>query len=292
VALQKNTIWSNGAHGGEHEFQETIVIHSPGRTPADNIETRDTVTIANLDGQSKSYDGSRKRYGGQFEKAPPGANIQVVNLKGTDYDAFTIVEPGPETHVQPYDDPISPQTPGDFTWWNHWPVNIRNVFGNDAKDASEPTHSSLTHMFWPFHDKGYKNATKILLMGLSNMSIADVAKLGRSWHEAPPIANLSSNIEHAAYEKAQRAYVIDRTHPEVSQELSFVVEASEASPLVNCCFVVRNWANEAAAVARLGGEQVEVEQGVVRNTDGIESLVVWVTHEATEPVEVSLRQEL
>jgi hypothetical protein len=292
VAVQKNTIWSNGARREEHEFQETIVTHSPGRTPADNIETRDAVTIANLAGQSRSYDWKRERYGQQFEEAPSGANIQVVNLKGTDYDAFTIVEPGPETHIQPYDDPISRQTPGDFTWWNHWPVNIRNVFGNDAEDADEPSHSSLTHMFWPYHDEGYKNATKILLMGLSNMGIADVAKLGKSWQDAPVICKPSPNIERAAYDKAQRAYVIDRTDPEDPRELSFVLKASEASPLVNCCLVVRNWASEAAVVVRLGREQVEVEQGVVRDTDGIESLVVWVSHKATEPVDVAIKQEL
>ena len=74
-----------------------------------------------------------------------------------------------------------------------------------------------------------------------------------------------------------------------SQRVQARVDASEENPIVNPCFVVKNWAQNSPASLAVNGKAMtsgpDVRQGIVRDTDGGWTMVVWFRLEANEPVE-------
>jgi hypothetical protein len=72
-------------------------------------------------------------------------------------------------------------------------------------------------------------------------------------------------------------------------ELSFSVEASEKSPLVNPCFVIQGWDRQAAVTidGKIVTSDKIARQGLVRDTDGQLQLVVWIMTQAKKRTEFS-----
>jgi hypothetical protein len=285
VAAQKNTLWSGKDHGN-YEFQETMIIHSPGSTPYDNLERENCVTIANLDGESNSYSLPMPPTDEPFGNSPANANIQLVNLKDTDQDAFTIIEPGDDIFFATY-----MKEDGYFTWWNHWPVNNVESFGRNAKDSRYASHTSLSHIWIEgennFFAEGGNYATKILLMGLSDFSVDDLALLGQSWLNAPSISHSSGVISHG-YDKSERAYQLSST----SKNMSFTVEATSASVGFNPAFVIKNLGSDEPFSLSINGEvqkdSADFKQGVIVDTDGTETLIIWLNKKFTSQLEIKI----
>jgi len=67
------------------------------------------------------------------------------------------------------------------------------------------------------------------------------------------------------------------------------VDASSTSPIINPCFVIKKWNQQSLASLAVNGEAMtsgpDVRQGIVRDTNGSWTLVVWFKLESTEPVE-------
>ncbi len=67
--------------------------------------------------------------------------------------------------------------------------------------------------------------------------------------------------------------------------ISFKLQASKASPVVNPCFVIKNWGSNAKAALKINGKTVKSDrnfrQGIIRDTDGTQTLVIWVKKGAT-----------
>jgi hypothetical protein len=74
--------------------------------------------------------------------------------------------------------------------------------------------------------------------------------------------------------------------------MSFSVQADDVSPLVNPCFVVKNWSGQRKAILRINGKEVEAgkqfRQGLVRDTQGTPMLVTWIEMQTTKPVTIEL----
>lgn len=285
VVAQKNTLWSGKDHGN-YEYQETMIIHSPGSTPYDNIETEDCVILANLEGESKSYSVPLPPEDEPFPDPPEGVNIQVVNFKNTDQDAFTIIPPGDDINIATY-----ARRNGQFTWWNHWPVNNVESFGRGAKDASYASHSSLSHIWIEgknnFFDEGKNYATKILLMGLSDYSVEEIAQLGNSWQNAPAISNTSGIISNG-YDKSERAYKMSST----SNDMSFSIDASSTSIGFNPAFVIKNWNSDKLVSLSINGKSqtdgTDFKQGIIVDTDGNYALIIWLNNKFTSQLEIKI----
>ena len=285
VAAQKNTLWSGKDHGN-YEYQETMIIHSPGKSPYDNLEGENCVILANLDGESNSYSLPMPPTDEPFCNPPANANIQLVNLKNTDQDAFTIVEPGDDIFFATY-----MKEDGYFTWWNHWPVNNVESFGRNANDATYASHTSLSHIWIEgknrFFDKGRNHATKIMLMGLSDYSVDDIARLGQSWLNAPSISNSSGIIPHG-YDKSERSYKLSST----SKNMSFTVDATPANISFNPAFVIKNWGSDNPVTISVNGivqkDGTDFRQGVIVDTDGTETLIIWLNNKFTSQLEIKI----
>lgn len=124
--------------------------------------------------------------------------------------------------------------------------------------------------------------------GMSKLGTRELAPLARSWLQAPEIESLS-DCRDQRYDPSQRAYVLNAT----GAAPSFRIAATAERPIVNPCFVVRNWNCEDNArleinsAAQVGGPNFR--QGIVRDPNGRQSLVVWLQQEATESATFTVR---
>jgi len=85
-----------------------------------------------------------------------------------------------------------------------------------------------------------------------------------------------SGAESKGFEKGQRAYVLNKK----SKKISFSLDGSEDSPILNPCFVIKNWESDRKARLTVNGKKMDagsaVRQGMIRDTDGTPTLVIWI----------------
>jgi hypothetical protein len=186
---------------------------------------------------------------------------------------------------------------GERTWysvfptWNHWPVSQINSSGRNASFPDRASHSSISHLFWPLYAEQHGDVAfqeKILMEGMSDLPAVALTNLAKSWLQAPA-AEALADCRSASYDAPQRAYVLRATGPSPS----FRIAASIEHPLVNPCFVVKNWNGEDAAQLQINSRPEAAgpafRQGLERDTNGRPELVVWLRRQATETATFTLR---
>jgi hypothetical protein len=274
------------------EFQECIVVNQPGTMPDDNIDL-DAVTLANMDGQQKTYtwieDG-----GPEFDAGPPRANIIKVNTKGS-IKPYAIAPPAAKGQlITPYS---GHGRDSHFNWWDHWPVSQTASDGRGAVSAERPSHSSLAHIGlpgvataeWKPYEQGPDTITKIMLHGLTDKAAAGLVPLAKSWLE-PAHATVEGPYASKGYDPTQLAYVFIAELPGQASELTVRLEASEASPAVNPAFVVERWGSADASVSLHGRTLTKGKDYQVGHSEGVsgKSLIVWIKTAQTNPVTVKI----
>jgi hypothetical protein len=92
------------------------------------------------------------------------------------------------------------------------------------------------------------------------------------------------------YNRPDRAYHLIATHHTVT----FQIDGSKNSPIYNPAFVIKNWGSEKAQ-ARLKINHEELtpgplfRQGMVIDTDGTYSLIIWIDYQVTERTTFEIR---
>ena len=277
VAVKKMHLWTHGER--DHEWQESMGIFGPNQHPEDIIETEVALTMVDLEGNAVEYSWE----GGPPDNVeePEAKVIQHINYIA-DYDPVTIGEFG-GSNV--YGGEITPYSV--FPSWNHWPVAQMPSDGRYASFPDRTAHSSLTHVGLPTHaedfgDRPYQQ--KIMMEGMLDKAPADLIPLAASWLNPPGVTPLRG-CESDGYDRTQRAFLVNA----VEEDMVLRVDASEENPIVNPCFVVKNWAQNSPASLAVNGKAMtsgpDVRQGIVRDTDGGWTMVVWFRLEANEPVE-------
>ena len=286
VACKKMINWSTNWIPDEtreepfpREFQETKVVFSPGQTPDEVIEPYETLTLATRDGWSRSYDwadGPPRRFG-----RVPDVEMQVVNLVGA-YDAFTIedvfewfVYGGRGVGYSQY--PIC----------NHWPC------AQIKSDGSYCWHNDRAHAtgFSQLPPEVYASGEiwqeRIMMEGMSSQSLAELRFLAGSWMSAPTVSG-AKGCTSQGYDRAQRAYVLTAHDSTISLRMN----ASESSPIANLCFVIKNWKKGDSASLKINGEirksGPDFRQGIIRDTDGTRTMVIWIKYESTSVVHIQM----
>lgn len=268
-----------------HEFQEAIVINQPGTRPEDNIEQA-AVSLANLKGESRTYSWTEE--GAPSFEQPEDACIQLIQLKAQ-YRPFVIVPPQ-GARITPY----RGHAPGSiFNCWNHWPLSQDKSWTRVAEEFRLPSHTSLSHIVWPPYRKTEKCIVKLLLHGVTDGSVADLAPLARSWASAPAI-RLKDKAKAGVYslkgyDPAQRAYVVQCRDPGSPLKLECTLECSINSPVVNPAFVLEGW-NEPGCAVELNGislkEGKRFRVGERRTPEGMDC-IVWIQEKSTKPLAIS-----
>jgi hypothetical protein len=137
----------------------------------------------------------------------------------------------------------------------------------------------VTHFALAANDASNKFGSMVL-DGFTRQPIGSLVALARSWVRPPEITS-HSGCKTAGYQKETRDF------PLISEKVSMSVRiaASDESPLVNPCFTVRNWGHDGAAQVKTDGAGVkDVRQGIIIDTDGTKTMVIWLELAAVSPV--------
>jgi hypothetical protein len=212
--------------------------------------------------------------------------IFIANLR-SDWDPFTICDfVGGDVYsnneIRPY---------SVFCNWNHWPTALIRSDGRYSSYPDRISHSSLNHIYWePYREQLDAPAPlveKVMLEGMSNQKAEDLYPLACSWLSPAAIEPISG-ISEAVYDAAQKAYCIQT----LGSSLSFKLHASVDSPMVNPCFVVHGWKSNDDCRLLLNGEKLRVgtdfRQGVVRDTNGEQTLVVWLRFSSSNEADFTI----
>jgi hypothetical protein len=114
--------------------------------------------------------------------------------------------------------------------------------------------------------------------------------LARSWLHAPEMRMTSEAYTGGIYDQSERAYLIENTVPDHGAPCTFVLEASEDSPVLNPAFIIKNWGNTSATLSINGKMEplgADFRQGIRRGPYG-EDLIVWIRLESDKPLEIRL----
>lgn len=282
AAVRKQVLWTDHPDREASEFQESIIIMSAGERPEDAINL-DAVSLANLKGESKAYQWQARTATG-FAK-PRGPDhftgiddpmIQWINLK-SDWKPFSIANAGPAKFEGINWEPSM----SSFEWWNHWPVAQIRSSGRPALIADRPSHSSLSHIYWPIAEKDEHRLVRILMDGLTLEPAAALAMRARAF-VSPPEARLAGD-GNVRYDQSQRAFLVVGNRAGAAVSLS--IDASEAHPLVNPAIVVPGWAG--AASIRVNDKAYNAQVGYVDKIEG-RTLVAYLPLTAISRTTVTL----
>ncbi len=285
----------------KHDWEEQIIVLPPGKYPDDVIE-RDAVSLVNMLGEVKKYTWDEEL---KIEMPEPkGANMSWVNLKSK-YRPFFIISPDPVETVEgkwesPYfrtyaahmgtgyrQDPV----PSVFGWWNHWPVAQVPGDGRWVTTPDHPSHFNLTTFVqWNDYARTDRTRTRIMLQGMTDKKADELVPLAKSWLQAPRMRITSGGYSGGSYDQAERAYQVEKTKAGELIPCSFVMEASDGSPLINPAIIIKNWGNQLSTLTIDGQKRLpgkDFRQGIRKGPEG-EDLIIWVRMEAKKTVKIIL----
>jgi hypothetical protein len=236
-----------------------------------------------MDGQSKRI--SYKPYPHDTSLFEP-ANIQMVNLKSK-YHPFTIVTEG-NVEIKPYYMPMDDHRNIDKTVFITWP---RRGYFKDGDYTS-----ALSHVIkWGWHEKTENTLVQIYLLGMiddptEQQRVDKLVKLARNWQYAPRLVLEGHGYVSKGYDITQRAYLLNCKSAGETSSLELELQASEESPVVNPCFVVKAWGNSNAEVTFNGKKLLAGQDCRIgyEKSDGASNLVVWLNRRSKEPARITI----
>ena len=263
------------------------LLNQPGTRPEDNVHY-DAIILSNLDGETETWNYSVGPTFRKGEEITGSKNLAYLNLR-SEYKHFNIGESG--SRYIPYSQWQSMRlAPGfsRYNAWNHYPFGLLPNDGNVATGIDRVsssclgTHVGLNHLL----DDGRMEEYNIY--GLTNLPASELKVLNRSWNSPPAMDDLKG-CKSTGYDKRQRAYLIEKE----SDRFSFNLNGSEENPIFNPCFVIRGWDSQYPAQLEIDGEKkipdTDFRQGITRDTDGTETMIIWLRQESYEQVQYNIR---
>jgi len=308
TSVRKVNVWTSKAHRTAdarsfREWHESIIVNPPGTRAEDNIKT-EAVTLADLDGNAQTYSWANGPPGGpqalrpdqqwyetiranspntKWLSKPAYPAIHLVHLKAA-YNPYVIVDPKGVliATLGGYQ--------GNYPSWNHWPVSQIFSYGRYSVTHERPSHSSLTHIYWPPAEQTENRVTWIMLHGMTDKPIAELGPLAKSWISAPNLTINGTGFRSEGYDRTERAYVITRAAQNHSATLEISIRASNQSPIVNPAFLIRNWGSRGVDL-KVDGRTVPIGRdfrvGRLHHPEGSD-LAIWIRWRSTSPVKLSL----
>jgi hypothetical protein len=259
--LERGMIWGDS-------WVETMFFSAPGQRPEDVVEL-EAFTVVGEEGRADTLSWRDGSPDGVVEDVI----ISMVNTKSA-YRAFNIYPEGSAVEIFGGHHPDS-----HFHWWNHWPVSQITSDGRSARHADRAAHSSLV---WGIPEKEF------LIYGLTDKPAAALVPLASSWNNPPQIRKLQG-ARSGGYRQERRAYTLYRE----SDHIGFSLAGRRTSPVLNPCFVIRNWDLSLGAEVTINGKPVpeggEYRQGMIRDTDGSRTLVIWMNLNETNDISITIQ---
>ncbi len=268
------------------QSQQNELLNAPGTRPEDNVEPG-SITIANMDGQTELWDYSASRTVRKGPAISGEKNLVYLNLRSK-YKHFNIGQTG--SSWDPYSQWESMRfAPGfsNYNAWSHYPVGLLPSDGTVTTGRDRTSSSCLGTLNGLHHRLPDGRMESYNIYGLTDLPAAELTSLNRSWNSPPAIVDLSGG-RSAGCDPRQKAYVMTRE----SERLSFGLNGSEESPILNPCFVIRGWGGPSPARLKIGGQDrapgPDFRQGIIRDTDGTRTMVIWIRQRSTGPVKYEI----
>jgi hypothetical protein len=268
------------------QTQQNELLSQPGTRPEDIIPY-DAITLSNPKGETELWNYST---GVSYRKGPAieeNRNLVYMNLN-SEYKHFNIGEIG--SHYVPYSQWESMRmAPGHtkFNAWNHYPFGLLPSDGTVATGIDRVSSSCIGTLYGLHHKLDDGRVDMYNIYGITNLPAAALKDLNRSWNFAASLSNVKG-AESKGYEKGQRAYELTKE----SASISFTLEGSEDSPVLNPCFIIKKWGSESKARIKINNknqpEGNKIKQGIIRDTDGTKTLIIWIEQKSYEKVHYSV----
>jgi hypothetical protein len=263
-----------GIDGGWHDTQ---FLSQAGTTCLDTMELT-ALSVANMSGDSRDLTWEPPN------RVPDNplkdACIKRLNFKSR-CKVFAIYREGAEIS-QWGGSEQSKHTPDPFAGpWNHWPVGLNPSDGRYAVSNDRVTHAAIG---------GADPTGNLILYGFTDQPAASLVPLAKSWNR-PPALDKAKGCGSKGYDPSQRAYVLTAA----SKPVSFTLNGTRDTPIHHPCFVIGHWDSDMAAQVTINGKVVQsgkdFRQGIVRDTQGRRSMILWLDIESTTAAEVGIREE-
>jgi hypothetical protein len=128
------------------------------------------------------------------------------------------------------------------------------------------------------------------LYGMTEGSMKDLVYLARSWARAPELVISGKDFRNSGFDISQRSYILENLSPGNPVKLESEIRAGEQSPMVNACFVVKDWGQGGSEIYLDGGQAEmgkNIRQGHIRRLTGTD-LVLWIGMISKNPVKITL----
>jgi hypothetical protein len=250
-------------------WQDVQFLTPAGESPEDQINLQ-ALTVANLKGEIEKMDWTN----GIPKNNIKNAVISVLNFK-SDYKVIVIYPENQIKEIEPWGDiERFDKSKNHFAGpWNHWPVSQMPNDGRYAPKQDRVTSSAL----------GGADPRDFALYGFTDKDIKDLIPLGRFFNRSPAIEIIKGASE-AKFVQSEKAYYVDFTGP----VLSFKINASEESPMVNPAFVIKNWKNHHVKLT-IDGKSInhgkDFRYGVEYDVEGKPQLIVWIKYRSEKKTE-------
>jgi hypothetical protein len=268
------------------QTQQNELLSQPGTKPEDIIPY-DAITLSNIKGETELWNYST---GVPYRKGPAieeNRNLVYMNLK-SGYKHFNIGEVG--SYYVPYSQWESMRMASGhtkFNAWNHYPFGLLPSDGTVATGIDRVSSSCIGTLYGLHHNLDDGRVDMYNIYGITNLPATGLRDLNRSWNHAPVLSHISG-AESKGYEKGQRAYVLSKR----STTVSFDLEGSEESPILNPCFIIKNWESDSKASIKIDNKNQspvsKIRQGIIRDTDGTKTLIIWIEQKSYEKVFYSI----
>ena len=255
------------------QTQQNEMLSQPGKRPEDNVPY-DSVTLSNLNGDTETWNYS---LGNTFLNSPPiegKKNLVYTNIISK-YKHFNIGQTGSWWKVySQWESMRMAYGHSKYNAWNHYPFGLLPSDGTVSTGIDRVTSSCLGTLYGLQHllDDGRTELYNIY--GMTDLPAPELKTLNRSWNNPAEMTNITGGTS-TGYDKRQRAYPITRK----KDTITFSLNASEDNPVLNPCFVIKNWSSNAKArieIDRKKKTDGSVRQGIVRDTDGTRTMVIWI----------------
>ncbi|OUT98751.1 MAG: hypothetical protein CBB92_06475 [Flammeovirgaceae bacterium TMED32] len=281
TAVRKDVLLSNAPHAA-HEWQESMMVLSPGQRPEDVLEYA-ALTLGNIEGDTKTFSWEHQVPPGNPQE-PKDKSAQIINTK-SEYRPFSAIRAQDIDGMDVYAGEIRREV-SVFPWWNHWPVAPRPTDGRYANYEDRAAHASLSHWFWNEYESTDRSMTKIMLCGMIKGDIQDVIRLNRSWSNPAEIS--VTGAELANYRPDEKAYYISEVEEIVNVELN----SGPDSPIVNPAFVIKNWGNAQIEIT-VNGIKKEISKNLrvgYKNTLESKDIIIWMRNNSDDNLKIIFKK--
>jgi hypothetical protein len=257
-------------------FQDIQFFTNPGETALDVVELQ-AMTVANISGDVEKLQWKKPNHVPKINIKD--ATIELLNTKSK-YKIFVIFQGG---NITPWgsveqsaytDDPFAGP-------WNHWPMHFVPSDGRFAVAHDRVTHFALGANDWA------PQFGSLVHYGFTDQSIETIIPYARYWQNPPVIKNVKG-AKSLGFYKDEKAYIFNK----LSDNIVFKIDANKEKPVVNPCFVLKNWKSDSLCQLSMNGtvisDQKKLRQGITRETDGSQSLIVWLEAMSQSPVNFRL----